>query len=158
MDWVYILFGVILIILGFIGCFLPILPGPALAYGGLLLQLFRSDSNLSTFWLVTWGIIVAIVAILDYWFPIYGTKIFGGTKGGSWGSAIGLVVALIFLGPFGIIIGPFLGAYIGEIINKQNSHTAFKSAIGSLLGFLAGTLTKVVVVFALTIYFIYALF
>jgi hypothetical protein len=158
MEWVYIIIGLGLIVVGFIGCFLPILPGPALAYAGLLLQLMRPSAELSSFWLIMWGVIVVIVAILDYWFPIYGTKIFGGTNGGSWGSAIGLIIGLLFLGPFGILIGPFAGAYIGELMNKQDSKTAFKSAIGSFLGFLAGTLTKVMVVFALTIYFIYALF
>lgn len=158
MEWVYIISGVILILIGFIGCFAPVIPGPLLAYLGLLLQLFRPEVEFSTFWLVVWGVLVIIVAILDYWFPIYGTKKFGGTKGGTWGSTIGLIIGLIFLGPFGIILGPFVGAYIGELMNKQNSKTAFYSAIGSFFGFLASTLTKTVVVIGLFIYFIYKLF
>ena len=158
MDWIYISLGLLFIILGFVGCFLPILPGPILSYAGLLLQLFRTNVEFSTPWLVIWGILVVIVTILDYWFPIYGTKIFGGTKGGSWGSTIGLIIGLIFLGPFGIIIGPFLGAFIGELINKQEAKIALKSATGSFLGFLAGTLTKVVVVVALFVYYIFKLF
>ncbi len=158
MDWIYIVSGLLLIILGLIGSVAPIIPGPSLAYVGLLLQLFRPDVQFSTFWLIVWGILVVVVTILDYWFPIYGTKIFGGTKGGSWGSTIGLIVGLIFLGPFGIILGPFLGAYIGELFNKQDSKTALNSAFGSLLGFLAGTLTKIFVVLGVFIYYVYKLF
>lgn len=158
MEWVYIILGLILIVVGFIGCFAPVIPGPPLAYLGILLQLLRPDADLSSFWLITLGVLVLIVAVLDYWFPIYGTKVFGGTKGGSWGSTIGLIIGIMFLGPFGIILGPFVGAYIGELLNKQDSKTAFKSAVGSLLGFLAGTLAKLVVVIALFIYFIYELF
>lgn len=154
MEWVYVISGLILIVLGFIGCFAPVIPGPPLAYLGLVLQYYRPDSDLSTFWIVLLGILVLIVAILDYWFPIYGTKVFGGTKGGSWGSTLGLIIGIIFLGPFGIIIGPFVGAYVGERMNKQDSKTALKSAIGSFLGFLAGTLAKLVVVIAVFIYFI----
>lgn len=157
MEWIYISIGFVLIVLGFIGCFLPVLPGPPIAFAGLLLQLFRTDETFSTFVLVTLGILVVIVAILDYWFPIYGTKIFGGTKGGSYGSTVGLIVGLFF-GPLGVIIGPFIGAYIGELINKQPADKAFKSAIGSFLGFLAGTLTKVVTVIFVLVYFIYKLF
>jgi uncharacterized protein len=157
MEWIYILIGLLLIILGLIGCFLPVLPGPPIAFAGLLLQLLRSDQEFSTFALVTLGILVVIVAILDYWFPIYGTKIFGGTKGGSYGSTVGLIIGLFF-GPLGVIIGPFIGAYVGELINKQPADKAFKSAIGSFLGFLAGTLTKVVTVLFIFGYYIYKLF
>jgi len=157
MEWVYIISGLILILAGFIGCFAPVIPGPPLAYLGLLLQLYRPDADLSTFWMVVLGILVLIVAVLDYWFPIYGTKVFGGTKGGSWGSTLGLLIGIIFLGPFGIILGPFVGAYIGERLNKQDSKTALKSAMGSFLGFLASTLIKLVVVITILVYFIYEL-
>lgn len=157
MDWIYIISGLILIVLGFIGCFAPVIPGPPIAYAGLLLQLLRTDIQFSIFWLVIWGLLVVIVAILDYWFPIYGTKLFGGTKGGSWGSTIGLVLGLFF-GPIGIILGPFFGAFVGEIVNKQDAKAAFKSATGSLLGFLAGTLTKSIVVVGIAGYFIFKLF
>lgn len=157
MEWIYIIIGLILILIGFIGCFAPVIPGPPIAYSALLIQLFRDQVDFSTFALVTIGVLVLIVTILDYWFPIYGTKIFGGTKGGSWGSTIGLIVGLFF-GPIGIILGPFIGAYIGELMNKQPSEKAFKSAIGSFLGFLAGTLTKMATVVVILIYFIYKLF
>lgn len=157
MEWIYISIGLVLIVLGFIGCFLPVLPGPPLAFIGLLLQLFRPDQSFSTFVFVTIGILVVVVSVLDYWFPIYGTKIFGGTKGGSYGSTVGLIIGLFF-GPIGIIVGPFLGAYIGELLNKQPNNKALKSAFGSFLGFLAGTLTKVASVVIIFVYFIYKLF
>lgn len=157
MEWVYISVGLFMVLLGLVGCFLPVIPGPTLAYAGLLIQLFRTDVVFSTFWLVSIGVLVLIVTVLDYWFPIYGTKFFGGTKGGSWGSTIGLIVGLFF-GPIGIIVGPFVGAYVGEIMNKQPSEKALKSAFGSFLGFLAGTLTKLVTVLVVLVYFVYKLF
>ena len=39
MDTIYILAAVLLLAVGFAGCVLPVLPGPVLAYGALLVML-----------------------------------------------------------------------------------------------------------------------
>ncbi len=158
MDWVYFSIGIALIIVGFLGSILPVLPGPPIAYVGILLQQLREEPPFSTFWLVAWGAIVLIITILDYWFPVYGTKVFGGSKYGAWGSMIGLIIGMLFLGPFGVIIGPFLGAYIGEIIKGYPQGKALKAAFGSFLGFLAGTFVKIITIIGLLVYLIISVF
>lgn len=151
LDIVYKAVGIALLIVGIIGCVLPILPGPPLSYVGLLL-LHLSDSNeFGITSLVIYGILAIGIQILDYIVPVWGTKKFGGTKYGSWGSIIGLIAGLFFLpaiGPFGILTilgGPFFGALIGERIGGADSKTALKAAFGSFMGFLAGTFMKLVV-------------
>jgi uncharacterized protein YqgC (DUF456 family) len=142
MDYVLIVFGVLFIIAGILGGVLPVLPGPPLSYIGLLLLHFTEKYQFSTQFLIIWLIVAAVVTIIDYFIPIWGTKRFGGSKQGIWGSIIGLVIGLFFFPPFGIIIGPFIGAVVGELTAGKDSGSALKSGFGSFMGFLAGTLMK----------------
>lgn len=134
-------------LVGILGSFLPILPGPPISWVGLLLLHFTSVINMTwTFLGITLAIALLVFA-LDYVIPAIGTKKFGGTKAGVIGTSVGLVVALIFpvFGPFGIIIWPFIGALVGELLNKADKKTATKAAFGSFLGFLTGTFMKFLV-------------
>lgn len=140
-QFLWILIGSIFIIVGFIGCFLPILPGPPLSYVGLLLLQLLDNQPFDTKFMMLWAGITAIVTVLDYVIPIYGTKKFGGSKRGVWGATIGLILGLFFP-PIGIIVGPLLGAFVGELSAGKNSADAIRSAFGSFVGFLAGTVIK----------------
>ena len=168
MDWVYIAIGVILIILGLLGAFLPGLPGPPLSFIALILIQLTSNPPFSENFLIIMGVIMVVVSVLDYIVPVYGTKKFGGSKQGVWGSTIGLIVGVIIMplmgiviGPFGligIILGPFIGAYIGERISGKDSDSALKAAMGSFIGFLAGTFMKLVYSIVAGVYFFIGLF
>lgn len=164
MEIAIIILGILFILVGFAGSILPALPGPPLAFGGLLLLLMLEDSKAemaanSYTWLIVLGIITLFITAVDYYMPIWGTKKFGGTKAGSRGSTIGLIVAVILtfftsgLGAILIIAGPFVGAYLGEKQSGQTAQVALQSAKGSFLGFIAGTFMKVVMVIAIAIYF-----
>jgi uncharacterized protein YqgC (DUF456 family) len=147
MDIFLLILGFILMLVGLIGSFLPILPGPPISWVGLLLLHFTSVIDMTwTFLGITLAIALLVFA-LDYVIPAIGTKKFGGTKAGVIGTTVGLVVALFFpiLGPFGIIIWPFIGALVGELLNKADKKTATKAAFGSFLGFLTGTFMKFLV-------------
>jgi uncharacterized protein len=154
MDLLLISLAVILILLGLIGCLVPLIPGPPLSYAAILLLQFSSRSPFSEDFLVMWGAITVAVTLLDYWVPVYGTKRLGGTKTGIRGAAIGLIIGLFFYPPFGIIVGPFIGALLGELISGQEFSRAIRSALGSFAGFLAGILMKLAVSIILSYHFI----
>lgn len=149
-DWLLLIASILLIVIGLIGAVVPVLPGPPLSFVGLLIVHFTrfAEFETSTLWIL--GFLAALVQVLDYIVPAWGTKKFGGTKHGAWGSIIGLIIGLFFLpaiGPFGIITilaGPFCGAWIGETIAGQETNKALKAAFGSFIGFLTGTLMKLV--------------
>ena len=143
MDTLWLVIGIIVMLVGILGCILPLLPGPPLCYIALLIQQLRSDPPFTSRFLWIWAGITIVVTVLDYVIPLYGTKRFGGSKYGIWGCTIGLIAGF-WLGPLGIIIGPFVGAFIGEIIANNNSSQALKAAWGSFAGFLLGTLLKLV--------------
>ncbi|MDY0254793.1 MAG: DUF456 domain-containing protein [Tenuifilaceae bacterium] len=158
MDYLLIVIAAILIVLGLLGCILPVIPGPPLSFGGLLLLHFTQWGPIHSDILVWLGIAAAVATVLDYIFPVWTTKRFGGSKRGVWGSTIGLVVGLFFFPPFGIIIGPFVGAFVGEVTANQNQRSALKSALGSFVGFLLGTGLKFAVSGVTSYYFIMELF
>jgi uncharacterized protein YqgC (DUF456 family) len=154
MDFVLIGLGIILMIIGLIGCVLPFLPGPPLNYTGLLLLHFTSTHHFSINFLVFWAIVTAVVYGLDLIVPVWGTKKFGGSKYGVWGSIIGLLAGFLFFPPFGIIVGPFVGAVIGELIAGKDSGAALKSGFGSFVGFITGTVLKLIASGMMTWYFV----
>ena len=156
MDIFLIVLAGILVIIGFLGCILPILPGLPLSYIGILLLHFSSVAEFSSQFLIGWGIAVIAVQVLDYLIPIWGTKKFGGSKFGIWGSMIGMMVGL-FLGPIGIILGPFLGAVIGELFAGKNNKEAIKAGFGAFVGLILGTISKLIVAGFLIYYYVEAL-
>ena len=147
MDILLLFFGFVLLLLGILGSFLPVLPGPPVSWVGLLLLILTKAVPDDWWFLAITGAVALLVFAMDYLIPAMGTKKFGGSRAGMIGTTLGLVVAIVFpiLGIFGIIIWPFIGALIGEIINKADKKTALKAAFGSFIGFLTGTFLKFVV-------------
>lgn len=146
MEYFLLITGFICMLVGILGSFLPVLPGPPISWAGLVL-LYLTKAVPNDYWVLGITLLIAvIVAILDYVIPAKGTKRFGGSSYGIWGTNIGLVIGLIAPIPFGVIIGPFVGALIGELIHDSQDHKrAVKAATGSFVGFLASTFIKFVV-------------
>ena len=132
--------------LGFLGTFVPVLPGAPLAWVGLLLAYFSAYNEISILCLVITGAIAVAVSLFDNFLPVIMTNKIGGSRAATIGSTLGLIAGF-FIGPVGIILGPFIGALIGELIHsKGNFSNSVKSAWGAFLGFLLGTGIKMITV------------
>jgi uncharacterized protein len=152
-DYLLLILGIILMILGIIGCLVPVLPGPPLSFLGLIFLHLSRFGQFTSPVLITLGIIAVVVTVLDYIVPVWGTRRFGGSKYGTRGATIGLIVGF-FLGPLGMIIGPMVGAFVGEMIFKDDINYAVRAGFGSLLGFLMGIGLKLAASFVMTFYFV----
>ena len=153
-DILLLVLGSVLMILGILGCFLPVIPGPPLSFLGLLSVHYTEYAQFSSKFLLFWLFLAIFVTVIDYFVPVWGNKKFGGSKRGVWGSTIGLVVGIVFFPPIGIILGPFLGALIFELSNKTEFDKAFKASLGSLFGFLMGVGMKLIASFMMTYHFV----
>lgn len=157
MDVVLVILGALAILAGIAGSILPVLPGPPLAWVGLLLLQFTSRVQFSTRMLVITAVITGLVTLLDFYLPVWTTRRFGGSKWGQRGAALG-IIAGFFLGPWGIILGPLAGAFLGEMLHHPaRPRRAGKAALGSFAGFLGSTGLKLIWCFLLAWWFIRAL-
>lgn len=145
MDILLLVLGFICIVLGILGSFLPVLPGPACGWVGLLLLYFTEAVPMNYWLLAVTFVIMLLITVLDYVIPAEGTKRFGGSRYGIWGTNIGLVVGIFTPIPFGFLVGPFAGALIGELIYSSTDHKrALKAATGSFIGFMASSFIQFV--------------
>ena len=148
----------VLLLLGFLGTFVPVLPGAPLAWAGLLAAYFSEYTDISILCLIITAVIAVIVSVVDNIFPVAMTKKFGGSKYATTGATVGLIVGF-FTGPWGIILGPFFGALIGEFINKEGrKEGVFKAAFGAFMGFLLGTGLKMITVLGFIWVFVISFF
>lgn len=142
--------ALLLLLLGLLGCLIPALPGPPLAYAALLVLQCHPSHPFSVSFLIVSGILTVIVTVVDMIAPSWLTKKAGGTRFGTWGSFLGFLLGLFFLPPpFGFLIGCLLGAFLGEILASQLSKNAtethpFRATLAAFAGFLAGTGLKLV--------------
>ena len=143
LDIFLIVVGILAILIGFVGCIVPMLPGPPIAYVGMLLVHFTDRVQFSWVELVVALVVMLATLVLDFIAPAIGTKKFGGSNYSKWGCVIGTFIGLFF-GFLGIILGPFIGAVVGELIGGRSMGAALRSGWGSFLGFLAGTLAKII--------------
>ena len=118
MDYVLFIVAIIVLIVGLVGDIVPGIPGTIVSYLAMLIVHWTEKASFTTSELVVFGIACAIITVLDYIVPVWGTKKFGGTKAGVRGSTIGLIIGIIGLPMLGITIGPFgllrSGSAIGD--------------------------------------------
>ena len=146
MDILLMVLAFLLLVASIVGCVLPVLPGPPLAYAGILLLHLTDKVHFTTHQLIIWLVVVVVLQVVDYITPLLGSKYSGGTSFGNRGCIAGTILGMFFM-PWGLIIGPFVGAIAGEMMGGQNLTQAIRAGIGTLLGYLFGTLMKVIVCF-----------
>ena len=146
MDLIIVTLGFICILVGLLGSFLPVLPGPSISWVGLALLYFTKVVP-ANYWILGVALLITIIiSVLDYVIPAKGTKKFGGSSYGIWGTNTGLVIGIFAPIPLGFLIGPFVGALVGELIYDYKDHNrALKAAAGSFVGFLASSFMKFVI-------------
>ena len=133
--------SIILLIVGILGTFLPVLPGLIVSLAGLLIYKYGTDSSLSMIYIWIFVALTIVSAVLNYVIPAKTTNKYGGTRWGSIGSVVGTIGGMLFIPlPFGFLIGMFLGVFVGELLHDANDkQKAWNSTKGALVGFLYGT-------------------
>jgi len=135
----------VLIIVGFVGVFAPIIPGIPLAWLGLFVYAVGTGfERISIPTIMVFFILMILIIVIDFLAPMLGAKKYQASKFGIIGAFIGLIVGIILFSFWGIIIGPFIGAFGFELIARGQPKVAFRAAVGTFIGFLVSTLMKVI--------------
>ncbi|MGD9117511.1 MAG: DUF456 domain-containing protein [Dehalococcoidia bacterium] len=156
---IYAVICSLLMLVGLIGIFAPILPGIPIAWLGLFIYAIGTGfERISVVTIIVFAAITALILILDALAPMLGAKKFQASKLGVFGAFIGLIIGVIFLGFWGIILGPFLGAFLFEFLAKRKAKGALKAAFGTFVGYMVGALVKVIFICIMAGFFIASLF
>ena len=143
MDILLIILGILCLIVGLAGCILPMIPGPPVAYAGLLLLHFTDKAQFSTTQFTLWLAAVVLVQILDYFGPDAGQQI---QRRQSVGNArlLHRHHRRVVLHALGHHPRPLSRSLCRRLMGGSKTDQALKSGLGSLLGFLLGTVVKCV--------------
>lgn len=154
LEIILISLGLIIAIIGLIGCIVPGIPGPPLNLVALLLLEIATGGSYSINFYITWGLITVATIILDYIFPIISAKKFKASNYGIWGSVIGMIIGIVFFPPFGMITGLFLGAILGELIAGRKGADAMKVGLVTFFSTLLMIVFKFAASAMMTYYFV----
>jgi uncharacterized protein YqgC (DUF456 family) len=147
--------ALIIMMIGFLGCFLPILPGTPIIFISALGYAFYEDFQKVTPLIL--GIIFFIMAltlVVDYISGVMGAKTFGASRYGTWGSFFGGIIGVVLFNIPGLLLGPFIGAILGEKINGTEFKESLKIGLGTVIGMAGGAFFKALASITMIIVFI----
>ena len=171
MEIVWIILSFLLMAIGLVGCFINRVPGPILAYAGILLLNFCTDIQVfDTMSLVICGLAVVLCKVADMFVPKVAGLISEYGKSGKWGCVIGSMLGVLGVWPtissaddnatvimtmvLVLVVFPFVFAYIGESVSRKSLAASFRPALAAFAAYLIGTCLKL----AVTLYCIYVAF
>ena len=149
-----------LLVVGLVGCFLPVIPGPLIILIAVLFHWFvlREESGVEWWTFVVLVALIVASQIYDIISGAAGSRWFGGTKWGTIGAIIGAIIGLFFL-PLGLILGPLIGACAFELLlAQQDARKAAVSGVGSAVGALSAVLVKVLIGLVMIVWFLVDVF
>lgn len=150
-----------LIVSGFLGTFLPVLPGTTLIFAAALLHYFMMGmeaSGLAWQGLVFMGILYILSLILDWFSGAIGARWFGSSKWGIIGAILGGIIGLFFSLP-GLIIGPIVGVFVFEMLfAKKEVKDASNSTVGTVVGGIAGIIGRVLLAMGMIAWYVVDVF
>lgn len=157
MEWYWVIAG-LLVLVGYIGLVMPVLPGIVLIFAGLLLAAWIDDfARVSEATMIVIGVLSLLVWGVDFVASYFTAKKAKASKLALLGTLIGAVVG-IFGGIFGLIVGPIIGAVVGELMARRNSADAARVGLAAGLGFVAGAIVKLLMAAIIIAIFAYAYF
>lgn len=146
--WWWVL-AIALMVVGVVGTFLPVLPGAALVFGGMLLAAWIDNfQRVGWVTLTILAVLTVLVFVIDVVAALFGAKRVRASRLAITGAAVGTVIG-IFFGIVGILIAPFIGAFIGELIARGRMEPALRVGLGTWLGMAMGALAKMAIVLAM---------
>jgi len=134
---------------GVVGTFLPVLPGAALVFAGMLLAAWIDHfQRIGWITLTILGALTVLVFLIDVVAALFGAKRVGASRLAITGAAVGTVIGMFF-GIVGLLIAPFMGAFIGELVARGRMEPAARVGLATWLGMAVGALAKMAVVLAM---------
>jgi len=153
-ETILIIFGLLIAVVGLIGCIIPAIPGPPLNFLSLVILELAIENAFPMDFYFLWGGITIVLTFLDYILPIMGAKVYKASSYGILGSIIGMILGILFFPPFGMILGLFIGAVLGELIAGKKEWEALKIGTVTFAASMLMIFIKLALSGIMTFYFI----
>lgn len=134
--------GFVVMAAGVAALVLPMVPGVAIIYLGVLLVAWADDfARIGASTLVVLLVLMFVALIADNVASLFGARKAGASGWGVFGAGVGALVGLAFGLP-GIILGPAIGALAFEYLKNPDLKRAGRAGLGGLFGFVLGIVAK----------------
>lgn len=134
--------ALVLMAIGFFGCFIPGIPGsPLILIAAFAHRFYFGEKSASILVLVLLLFLALIALGLEFLASMFGAKKMGATWKGALGAVIGATVGIFFNLP-GLILGPFIGAFLFEMIGGREAGESAKAGAGAMIGLALGAVGK----------------
>lgn len=136
---------VFFMLLGFIGAFLPLFPGPLLVWLAALVYVVATNFGVigyGAFSAIT--VIAAVSSTAEVWMPLVGAKMLGGGGRAMLYGIAGSILGFVFFHILGAMAGYALGILYGEYRRQRNWRRAIKASFGGLAGWGVSTAVQAV--------------
>lgn len=157
--WSITAFVYILLIVGAVGSFIPVVPGPLLAGVGIFcVKVFAPDFPVS--WsLAAASLVVAVLAqLVDFVATWLGAKKFGATWRGVLGAFVGVIAGMFIPPPlFWIFVAPLVFALLFEWIGGASLKSATRAGVGAFVGSVLSSVLKFAMMVFLAAWFTFGL-
>ncbi len=150
-----LLLSVAIMLVGLVGCIVPVLPGPPLVWLGALFYGWKTDWAQITPLFLGFLLILALVgATADLWMGFLGAKKGGASLGAQFAALGGGLIGLLILSVPGLLIGS-IGAIVAvEWFRLRDWNAVVRAGGGYLAGYLLAMVVEVVI--ALTMIALFA--
>ncbi|MDF2890211.1 MAG: hypothetical protein K0R80_578 [Clostridia bacterium] len=154
MNILFLAITTIVILVGLVGIFVPVLPGTWLVFAGTLLYAWVTNFQvISIGYIILFAALAALAAGIDYIASLLTAKKYGASKYGLIGSVVLGVIGLIVFSIPGLIIGQLLGVILGELYFGKEMKSAVKSGIAVFIGYLLGNSAKIILTSIIVVIF-----
>ena len=136
---------IVLMIAGLVGCFVPILPGPPLAWLGALYYGWQTDwEKISPLWLGLMLVIALIGATADWWMSHLGAKKGGASAWSQVAALFGGLIGLVLFSLPGMLIGSVAAIVAVEWHRLREWKGVLRAGGGYLVGYLLAMVVEVI--------------
>ena len=155
MEWLWV--GVVLLVLiGILGAFLPVIPGIPLVFAGLLMGAWLDDfSRVTTTAMIVIGLLALAGFLVDFVASIVTVKSVRASRQAVIGTLLGGLIGMLGGVP-GLILGTVIGAVVGEIMARQSLGQATKVGVAAGLGFILAVALKLAIALVMIATFAWA--
>lgn len=142
MSLLLTILGVLVVGVGIVGLILPMIPGVAVIFLGILLIAWADDfTRIGPGMIFVMMALMMLALVADNVAGMFGARKAGASGWGVAGAGVGALLGLPFGLP-GIILGPAVGALAFEYLKNPDMRRAGRAGLGGLFGFVLAILAK----------------